>query len=89
MSINVLKSNKLLDGGGIVVELDNNGCGSGNVVVALLIIVSVVGADAADVAGGEVSFELAGGFLGFALLDLFLLDGDMPNRKNASVIDGA
>jgi len=86
MSINVLKSNKLLDGCGSRVLGDG---GSENVVVALLIIVSAVGVDAADVAGGGVSFELVGGFLGFALLGLFLLDGDMSNRENAPVIDGA
>jgi hypothetical protein len=86
MSINVLKSNKLLDGCGSRVLGDG---GSKNVVVVLLIIVSAVGVDAADVAGGGVLFELVGGFLCFALPGLFLLDGDMLNRKNAPVIDGA
>ena len=52
MSINVLKSNKLLDGCGSRVLGDG---GSENVVVVLLIIVSAVGADTADVAGGAAA----------------------------------
>jgi hypothetical protein len=92
----MLKSNRLLDGGGIGVGPDSNGCGSRvvggggseNVVVGLLIVVSAVGTDTADVAGGGVLLELVGGFLGFALPGLFLLDGDMLNRENAQVIDG-
>jgi hypothetical protein len=82
MSINVLKLNELLDGGGgIVVGLDNNSCES-----------RVAGKLSAGVSSGgdKLTFEVVvAGFAGFALLSFFLLLGDMLNCKSVQVVDGA